>query len=75
MSNDVADWELVVRVRLRNAFDVIDPRDHSSIENAKKCLLDVIEEEGGIYQALLDWCDDEDFELVSLTPIESNKES
>jgi hypothetical protein len=56
-----SDWEMVVRVRMRNAMDNGDPL-------AETILRAAIEEEGGVLSVLPGWCDAEDFEIVSLRP-------
>lgn len=55
------DWEMVVKVKLRNSLL------HSTPE-AKQILSRMIDEEGGLLQVIQGWCEEEDLALVSLQP-------
>lgn len=55
------DWEMVVRVRVRNAIEHAFPC-------AREQLMDSIRDEGGVWLVLVGWCEPEDLELVSLEP-------
>lgn len=54
-----ADWEMVVKVRLKN---VMDDEDESVLRG-------IIEDEGGPFQVICGWCDSEDVEIVSLSQL------
>jgi hypothetical protein len=62
-----ADWIVTVRVRIPDAYEHSEP-------NAESELRKIIDDEGGIYQVLIGWCDSEKFELVELRPAESEND-
>lgn len=55
------DWEMVVRVRIRNCIE----RD---LPDAREILADCIRDDGGVWSVLSGWCEPEDMEILSLEP-------
>ncbi len=56
-----SDWEMIVRVRVQNAFDHDEP-------NAESQFREVIADEGGPYAVIIGWCEPEDVEILRLVP-------
>jgi hypothetical protein len=61
------DWELVVRVKLKNVMEHDEPE-------AERAVRELIADEGGLWQTLASWTDPEDFELVSIRPAVTSSE-
>ena len=61
------DWELVVRVRLRNVMEHDEPE-------AERAVRELMEDEGGLMNVLAGWGDPDDFTLVSIRPADSADE-
>lgn len=54
-----ADWEIMIKVTLRNAMDHEEP-------NPTTTLLECIKEEGGLMQIIAGWCNPQDLEMVGV---------
>lgn len=61
------DWEMVVRVRIRNCIE----RD---LPDAREILADCIRDDGGVWSVLSGWCEPEDMEILSLEPAGAHDE-
>ena len=55
------EWEMIVRVRLRNCMD-------HDVLDAEQELRAAIRDEGGPMSVVCGWCDSDDIEIVSLKP-------
>lgn len=59
---DSATWYAYVRVRIPNAMEHDEP-------DAEKCLRQAIDDDGGIIQVIIGWCDPDDLKLIRLSPV------
>lgn len=58
-----ADWEITVKVRLKNALVHNEPE-------AERALRELIDDEGGLMNVICGWCDPEDLTLLTVIPVE-----